>query len=818
MERFILSISLIFVTAICLSQNITGVVTDKDGKPLYCAKVMIGGSIQSCTTDNDGRFAVKCRKGTQRIVITYSGYEPHDEKIAVDADINMGTIVMQPEYNPTDSLHVLDNISDQRTPMTSENYDHEYITTKNIVRDLPYILEQTPSFVALSENGLGIGFTDFRIRGMSSEATNVTLNGIQLTNAESRRVLWHHLPDLATSSDNIKITRGTGSSTNGSYAYGSSIDISTESPSAKPYGDLTVMSGSYNTIKASISAGTGIMKNGFSIDLRMAKIKSDGYIDRSGTNQNTVMISAIWRGKSNSLSANIIYGKQKSGITMWGCPANLLETNRRYNASGEYFDINGKKQYYDEAENFTQTHVQLIYSQKIWSNVELNIKLHYNRGDGYIEEYKNGQAFSSYMLPDLTLPVVVTDNETAFTTTATISKTDLIRRRMTTNNFYNGIVSATHKIGNFVNTFGASGYVYSGQYYGNLIWTQYASSSYKDYEWYRNKSNKAEFSAYYKAGYTIIDKITLYADLQYRAINHEMNGYDCNLLPSEQMMMLNEDNDYNFFNPKGGINYQITPKMRLYASVARTNREPSRNSIKDAVVNKKTIEPETLIDYELGYSYKSKIFSGELNLYYMDFENQIVPTGEFLQNGYYIMTNVDKSYRSGIELTARVTPHRKLNIEANATFSRNRIKDYVYLAQTYDEYLNENTEEFHTGETCPAYSPEIVAAGNISYNVFGNFHLYYNVKFIGKQYIDNTASNDRMLKPYSISSIGFDYEIVAKYVKSLRFKFEINNLFNTQFCDNAYGGLWYEQGAQKSWTIFFPQAGITFSGGVTISF
>jgi iron complex outermembrane receptor protein len=187
------------------------------------------------------------------------------------------------------------------------------------------------------------------------------------------------------------------------------------------------------------------------------------------------------------------------------------------------------------------------------------------------------------------------------------------------------------------------------------------------------------------------------------------------------MMMLNEDNDYNFFNPKGGINYQITPKMRLYASVARTNREPSRNSIKDAVVNKKTIEPETLIDYELGYSYKSKIFSGELNLYYMDFENQIVPTGEFLQNGYYIMTNVDKSYRSGIELTARVTPHRKLNIEANATFSRNRIKDYVI--QQRKSPIDRKGWEYqvvsldHTISGLTATSPSIITHSSATLNI-----------------------------------------------------------------------------------------------------
>ena len=820
MRRLFLTILMIFAVTLCFSQKITGIVTDNTGKPIYCAKIMVGGSIQSCTSDSDGKFNVKCKKGVQRLVISQDGYVPYDEKLKIESDIDLGTIVLNLEYKHTDTIHELENLAETRTPVTYNIYDSKFITENNIVRDIPYILEQTPSLVALSEGGFGIGHTDLRIRGMCSDAINVTINKIQITNAESRHSLWHHMPDFASSASQIKITRGAGSSTNGSFAYGASIDITTESPSTKPYGDISIMGGSLGTIKASISAGTGIMKNGFSIDLRMAKIKSDGYIDRSGVNHNAVMVSAVWRGKNNSLNANIIYGKQKSGITMWGCPMQYILSTRTYNSAGEYYDENGRKKYYDdESENSTQTHVQLIYSQKIWDNIEFNVRLHYNRDDGYYEEYKDGVAFSSYKLPSPTLPVVFVENGTVYSTTTTINNTDLIRRRLSTINFYDINIDATHKIGNFVNTFGGSGYILSGQYYGNLIWMQYAGNLNKDYEWYRNKSSKLEFNVYYKAGYTFFDKLTLYADLQYRIVSHELNGYDCDLTPSREMKLLDNELDYNFFNPKGGINYQITPKMRVYASVVRSNREPSRENIKDVIgQDSKTIEPETLIDYELGYSYKSKIFSGELNLYYMDFENQIVPTGEFSTNGYYIMSNVEKSFRSGIEISAEVKPHRKLGIEANATFSRNRISDYIYTATTYDDNLNESTEEFHTGVTKPAYSPEILAAGCIRYNAFGNFNVYYKVKYIGKQYIDNTSSSDRMLKPYCISSLGIDYEIITKYVKSMRFKFEVNNLFNTKYSDNAYGGLWYEQGVQKSWANYFPQAGITFTGGVIISF
>lgn len=820
MKRFVLLIFAFLLALECLSQNIAGTVIDDAGNPLYDANVMIGGSRQSGYTNKDGKFSIKCKKGDVRVVISYGGLDQYDEKYTVgDNGLDIGTIVLHQAYSPTDSLHVLEAISDKQTPMTFDTYNANYIENRNIVSDIPSILEHTPSFVALSENGSGIGFTSFRIRGMSRDAINVTINGIQLCDAESRQTFFHHLPDFATSVSNISITRGAGSSSSGTYAYGASIDLTTETPSAKPYGDINIMGGSFSTIKASISAGTGLTKNGFSIDLRMSKLLSDGYIDMSGTNQNAIMLSATWRGKNNSLNANIMYSKTKNGISNMGCPSQYIDVNRRYNSAGEYFSSNGTKQYYgDTEENHQQTHVQLIYSQKIWNSIELNIKAFYNYSDGYCEEYKNKQNFSSYGMPNISLPIVVSHEGQIFTTTTTITQTDLIRRRAKTSNYYGGIVTATHSIGNFVNTFGLTGHFYDGSYFGNIIWMQYAGNTDKNHKWYSNTSDKNEYSAFYKAEYTFIKKVTLYADLQYRMVNYEMKGIDYALTSNGNMRTIKEDLDYDFFNPKGGINYEINNKMRVYASVAHSHREPSRENINYANENGKSIDSEALVDYELGYSYKSRIFSGGLNLYYMDFWNQIVPTGEFSQDGYYIMTNVDRSYRAGIELATTVNPHRRVCINANATFSRNKIANYTFNAHTYDNSLPDGSKEISLSNTNSAFSPEIIAAGDIRYNIFGKFNIYYRVKYVGKQYLDNTSSNDRAIKAYCISSAGFDYEIVTKYVKSLRFKFEANNLFNTKYCDNGYGELWYENGTEKSVASYFPQAGINFMGGVTISF
>lgn len=821
MRRLILLVVLSIYALTAFSQRLIGTVTDSDGNTLPNASVIIGGSAQGTVSDSNGHFSIKCEKGKIRLVISYTGFETYDEQhIITESDHNLGVIKLKTKTFVGSEVIVEATRAGKNTPMTYESYDANFLKQKNILHDIPAMLELTPSFVSTSEGGFGIGATSFRIRGTDPTRINITMNGIQINDAESQAVFWNNMPDLASSISSLQITRGVGTSSNGTSSFGATMNLLTGTNNKKPYGEISVMGGNFSTIKANIIAGTGLMKNGFAIDLRMSKILSKGYIEGGSVNNNAVMLNAEWHGKNNILKANILYGKQKTGITWWGCPQEMLETNRRYNPAGEYFDYTGTRHHYDdEADNYQQTHVQLLYSQSIKSKINLNIGLHYTRGDGYYEEYKNLQDFKDYGLPNIQIPsVLIIDSITHFSQT-TIDKTDLIRRKMMSNDFYGGIVSLAYKYGKLTNTFGSSISSFNGRHFGNLIWMQYAGNIPKDYEWYRNKSLKTDFNVYDKVEYTIIDKITLFADLQYKIINYDLRGSDADQMPNGTLKKLEEELDYNFFNPKGGIFYAITPKMNIYASVAFSHKEPTRSDIKDAVGDlQKTPRAEQLIDYELGYKLNTKIVSASLNLYYMDYTDQLVPTGELSSTGYSIMTNVANSYRAGIELATAVRPHRKVTIEANATFSRNKIRDFSFWASNYDENWEEHLEEHHLAEADLAYSPNIVAAGSINYNIFGNLNVSYTTKYVGKQYFDNTMSNDRSLKAYWLNNISFDYAIVTKYVKEIRFKLLVNNLFNLKYCSNAYGGVWYEQGVEKTWAYYFPQAGINFMGGVTLSF
>lgn len=821
MRRFVFILLMISMSVAGVAQHISGTVSDADGEILPNASVIIGGSAQGTTTNSDGQFSIRCDKGKVRLVISYVGFETYDKEHIVDeSGLNIGIIQLQPKAIIGSEAIVQATRANATTPMTYESYDSKFLEKQNVLQDIPSMLNLTPSLVATSEGGFGVGATSMRIRGTDPTRINVTMNGIQLNDAESQSVFWNNMPDFASSINNIQITRGVGSSTNGTSSFGATMNLLTGCAHEKPYAELTVMGGNFNTIKANIIAGTGIMKNGFSIDLRMSKIKSKGYIEGGSINNNAIMLNTEWHGKSSIAKAIILYGKQKTGITWWGCPQEYLETNRRYNPAGEYFDALGNRQYYeDESDNYQQTHVQLIYSYNIKSNLDLNIALHYTRGDGYYEEYKNDQLFSDYGLQNISIPAVVTVNNTTYTTSATINRTDLIRRKMMSNDFYGGTVSAIYRLGKFTNTFGGSGSNYQGRHFGNIIWMEHAGIAEKDYEWYRNKANKVDFNVYDKAEYTFFDKLTLYADLQYKTISYNMKGVDADIMPDGKLKNLNEDLDYNFFNPKGGVFYKITDKMDLYASVAMSHKEPTRSNIKDAVGDPlKTPKPEKLIDYELGYKVNTKYFAGSLNLYYMDYTDQIVPTGEISSTGYDIMTNVADSYRTGIEVAVAIRPHRKLTIEGNTTLSRNIISNFSYWASSYDEDWNESYKEYHLDQTTIAFSPSIIAAGSINYNIFGNFNLCYTTKYVGKQYFDNTSSADRCLKAYWLNNISLDYAIVTKYVKEIRFKLQVNNIFNLKYSNDAYGGVWYEQGVENSWAYYFPQAGITFMGGITLSF
>ncbi|MDO9579630.1 MAG: TonB-dependent receptor, partial [Bacteroidales bacterium] len=674
---------------------------------------------------------------------------------------------------------------------------------QNTGHDLPYLLSLTPSLVETSEAGNGVGYTSLRIRGTDGSRINVTIDGIPLNDAESQQVFWVDLPDLASSVENIQVQRGAGTSSNGAGAFGATISIQTLSPDNEPFAKISSSMGSFNTMKNMVAAGTGLLAGKFSVQMRYSELKSDGFIERTGSNHRSAYISGIFRTERSRLKANIILGEEHTQISWWGVPKDMLAVNRRYNPAGEYTDETGIVRYYDnESDNYSQNHYQLIYSLKLNKSLSLYTAIHYTKGKGYYEEYREEQSLSDYGIP----PIIISDS--------VITETDLIRRKWMSNDFYGLVYSMKYKNDRIEAIAGGAANLYIGDHFGKIIWMRNAGGSEKDYRWYLNSSKKGEISVYGKVNYSLSDKITIFGDLQYRHVQYNMSGID------DDLRDIGQEHNYGFFNPKTGVFFSITPNQDAYFSFSVANREPTRANYKEASGDlDATPKPETLYDTELGYKLRSGKSSLAFNFYAMIYNDQLVPTGELSNVGYSIMTNVDKSYRLGMEMSAGFKPSDFIDWNMNLTLSRNKITDFVEYYTDFktsdwsSEYLSKNL-----GKMDIAYSPSVIWTNDLGLKIYRGIDLHMISKYIGKQYFDNTMDYNRSIDPYFVNNIRIDLAPKIRNIKEVEIQLLINNFLNEIYESNAYGGNWYENGAENSWSYYFPQAGINYMIKIGLTF
>ncbi len=784
------------------AQKISGIITNESNEKVSGAMVRLKGSFYVSLSDDKGHYQFnKVEKGKYLLEVSYIGYKTLEKEITVGDKELKSDFVLSVSDIIADEVVVTALRAGMKTPVAYTNIEKEDIERNNTGQDIPYQLSLLPSVVSSSEAGAGIGYSSMRIRGTDATRINVTVNGIPLNDSESQGVYWVNMPDFSSSVDNVQVQRGVGTSTNGAAAFGANINFKTERLNAKPYAEILNTVGSFNTLKNTFKAGTGLIKDKFSFDARYSRLNSDGFVDRAFCNHNSLFLSGNYYTKKSLLKFNIIHGNQRTGITWWGNP-DVKENGRTYNPAGEYKDDNGNTQFYDnQTDNYTQTHYQLFFSHEFSRNLFLNTALHYTRGDGYYEQYKDGEKYTEY---NLTNPIYGTD---------TVEATDLIRQKKMANDFYGFTSSLKYKKNNIDAVIGLAWNKYDGDHFGNVLWTKYGGIN-NDYEWYRNNGTKTDFNVFAKINYAINQKLNVFGDVQYRNINYKMTGKDDDLIALEQ------EHKFNFVNPKLGLFYTINNNNSLYASLAIAQREPTRANFKDAKGDPSAYpKAETLYDYELGYTYQLMKVKAGVNLYFMNYKDQLVPTGEKSSVGYDIMTNVDKSYRAGIEFIAGFKILPNLNWDMNLTLSRNRITNFISYASHSDtvtwvsEYKGTNL-----GETHISYSPEIIGSSLLNYEAFKNFNVTFISKYVGEQYFDNTSSQDRKLDAYFVNNLRLSYSIKTKLIKEIGFSVQVNNLFNAEYENNAYGGHWFEAGEEKTWAYYFPQAGINFLAGINLHF
>jgi iron complex outermembrane receptor protein len=771
---------------------VRGKVTDDSGNPLAGASIAIENGFPGVLSNGDGLYILPALKpGIYRIRFSFVGYETRIIEAKVDGETEVNASLVQ-RLMEAGEVIVNATRAGEHSPLAYVTIGNEALQNQNNGQDIPYILGLTPSLVETSEAGTGIGYTSLRIRGTDASRINVTIDGIPLNDPESQQVFWVDLPDLISSTDNIQVQRGAGTSSNGAAAFGATVSIQTKSPENEPFAQISSSYGSFNTFKNTVTASTGLLAKKFAFMMRLSQLHSDGYIRRTWSDHKSAYLSGVYRNGRSRLQANIILGEEHTGISWWGVPKEMLQVDRRYNPAGEYIDANGITKYYDnESDNYFQNHYQLLYSFKINEALNFNAAFHLTTGEGYYEEYKDNDSLSYYGLPEITIGDSV------------ISSTDLIRRKWMRNDFSGIVWSLKYKKDKLEAVAGGGANYYYGIHFGRIIWMRNAGNLEKDYQWYFGHGAKSEISLYAKADYSVTDKVSLFGDLQYRYIHYDIKGID------DDLKVLDSDHRYGFFNPKAGLFFSITSRQDAFLSFSVANREPSRSDFTEAAGDPNaTPLPETLYDSELGYKRRGNRYSLGLTFYGMYYKDQLVPTGELSNTGYSIMTNVAKSHRIGVEINVGIKPSDFFNWDFGFTLSRNKIMDFTeyYIDYNTTDWSKENKSK-KLGNVDIAYSPDMTGSSDMNFRITRNLAMHFISKYVGSQYFDNTMSRDRRIDPYFVNNLTAGFTPHIKGLKSTELQALVNNIFNVKYASNAYGGNWYEDAKEYTWSYFFPQAG-----------
>ncbi|MCK4747031.1 MAG: TonB-dependent receptor [Bacteroidales bacterium] len=786
--------------------TISGEVADEQNQPLPGANLVITELNKGAVSSGNGTFRIEnIPAGSYVLTLTFVGYEPRVEYINVKADMRLGEMAMKLASLMVEEVMVTATRAGEKTPVAFTNLDREEIASRNFGQDVPFLLSMTPSLVTSSDAGHGIGYTSMRIRGTDANRINVTINGIPLNDAESHSVYWVDLPDVATSVDNIQIQRGVGTSTNGAAAFGASVNLMTRKVEKEPYATYEATMGAFRTYRNAISAGTGLIKDHFAVDLRLSDMHSEGYMDRSWTDLQSYYASAGYYDAKTMVKFITFSGKEELYQAWNGVPSTLLETDRTYNELGGYTDSDGNPAYYDnQVDHYKQDHYQLHLTHEFSPGLHANAALHYTKGAGYYEQYKEDEALSDYQLDDLIIggePIV---------------ESDLIRRKWLDNDFF-GMVGGVHYQDERIGAVLGGGWNrYDGDHFGTVIWARYPGGSEIRHRWYENQGMKTDWNSYLKTSIQAGDRLSFFADLQVRGIEYGIGGID------DDLRDITQQHNYLFFNPKAGLNFQMDPRQRAYLFLARANREPNRSNFVDADPSGPLPVQEALMDFEAGYSFQGEDRTFNANFYFMDYTNQLVLTGEINDVGSAVMTNVKDSYRAGIELAGGARLTNWLRWDVNATFSSNKILNYVGYVDNWDYWNDPESEPYQLeedlGTTDLSFSPGMIFNSQIDVEPLKHLHLNLSSRYVGGQFIDNISSLDRSLDPYFINDVRISYAIYPKFVNELSLHLQLLNLLNVEYETNAWIYRYYFEGEHGVMDGFYPQAGFHLMAGVRLSF
>ena len=796
------TILLLFITFTSIAQNnFVGRVTDSSGEPIVGANILIEESNLITYTDEKGKFYLNTNSTNIDIQVSHVGYltkeiefsNPNQEiKIVLDDGIIL-----------KDEIKVISTRAKYNSPFAFTNISKSFIEKNNSGKDIPFLINSTPSTYSISDAGNGIGYTGVRIRGSDATRINVTINGIPYNDSESHGVFWVNVSDLASSANSIQVQRGVGSSTNGGGAFGGTVSIKTGKASEDFKLKYSSSAGSYKSFKNTLELNSGLIKNKINMNLRLSKINSDGYVDRATSDLKSYYASASYYSDKTSIDLINFSGKERTYQSWWGTPEgrinNDIEEMNNVIANNGYSDeqadnlLNSGRTFnyytYDnQTDNYQQDHYQMHFNHDISNTANLHLALHYTYGRGYYEEFREDDNLSNYydFLENKSL--------------------DLVRRRWLSNHFYGLTYSFSKKFEKSEINIGGALNEYDADHFGEIIQPQLMVSE----PYYFSKSFKKDGNIFIKYNLNITESAELFTDMQLRGYSHKMKGND------NDKSIIDVDKNNVFFNPKVGLTKSLNDKVILYGSVAVANREPIRSDYIDSKIEPKH---ESLVNIELGKGFNYNIGSFNTNLYLMEYNNQLITTGEVNDVGAYIRENVKKSRRFGVEFT-NVLNSKDFYVNSSLSLSRNLVYNFNETLYDYGaDFSQYNIIENKYVITDLAFSPGVLLNNHFEWKANKFLSFILNSKYVGKQYLDNTSNEKRVLKDFLINDFKIQTNLTNNVFNNLFFKIEINNIFNVKYSSNGYtfgyyGGMDYE--VRENY--FYPQAtrNIMFSVSIEI--
>lgn len=707
------------------------------------------------------------------------------------------------------NVQVVSTRATRKTPVAFSDLSKRQLKTLNYGKDLPSLLNFTPSVTMSSDAGTGFGYTGIHIRGTDPTRINITANGIPMNDAESSAVYWVNIGDFASSLESVQIQRGVGTSTNGAGAFGASINLQTDNIGLHSYGSIDLSAGSYGTHKETFRFSTGLLGGHWGFQGRLSNIGSDGYIDRASVKLNSYFLQGGYFADNTVVKFVTFNGTEKTYHAWdYASKAAMEKYGRTYNPCGKYTDADGNTTFYDnQTDNYHQQHYQLILNQTFGRDWTLNTALHYTHGFGYYEQYKEGQKLYKYLL-----------------TSALGAKSDLVRQKKMKNDFYGAVASVNYDNHSGLSlNIGGGWNKYDGDHYGNVIWVrQFSGKLNPNHKYYDNNAKKTDGNIYGKLNYELVKGLNAYVDLQYRHITYKTTGTSQEFDDNKQQKPLNVNRHYNFFNPKFGLTYHFAPEHTIYASYAIAHKEPTRNDFENMLAEKDPVtpQPERLNDLELGYQYQSAVFNAGVNLYYMDYDNQFVLTGAQDSNGEMVARNIKDSYRMGVELMAGIRPFEGFRWDVNATWSKNRAKNTTVTVINPDWTLS----YANVGTTHLSYSPDLIVGSVLSYEYKG-LRAALMSKYISEQYMTNSGYKEflntdgktytrAMLDAMFVNDLDLSYTFKLRGLKSATVGLTIYNVFNEKYESNGSSSMNFKNDNSKivaydggwAWATFSAQA------------